>query len=148
MHCSPGSAGANGIKAGDGALYVTNTDRALVLRAPLGLDGSPTAALETIAENLRGDDFALDADGDLYITNHIHNTLIRLKQSGERLAIAGPAQGMAGSTACIFGIGDNDRTTLYVTTTGGIVMPLDGVVQEAKLVRLDVGIAGRPIAFF
>ena len=86
--------------------------------------------------------------GALYITNHIHNTLIRLKQSGERLAIAGPAQGMAGSTACIFGISDNDRTTLYVTTTGGIAMPLDGVVQEAKLVRLDVGIAGRPITFF
>ena len=139
--------GANGLKTGKGALYITNTDRALVLRAPLDSSGKLEGSLEVIAENLRGDDLALDVDGTLYITNHIHNTLIRLRQNGERIAIAGPAQGMAGSTACIFGIGEEDRACLYVTTTGGIVMPLDGVVQEAKLVRLDVGVAGRPIAF-
>ncbi len=136
--------GANGIKLGDGAMFITNTDRALVLHAEMGDDG-PTGVLTVVAEHLRGDDLALDADGDLYITNHIHNTLIRLKPGGERVAIAGPDQGMAGCTACVFT--PDDPTGLYVTTTGGIVMPLDGVVQEAKLVRLETGVRGHPVAF-
>jgi sugar lactone lactonase YvrE len=140
--------GANGIKATDDALYITNTDRALVVKAPLDATGIPVGTLETVAENLRGDDLAVGSDGDLFITNHIHNTLIRLKPDGTRLAVAGPAEGMAGSTACVFGTAPNDRTSLFVTTTGGIVMPLEGVVQEAKLVRLDVGTTGRPITFF
>ena len=136
--------GANGIKLGDGALFITNTDRALVLRAELGGDG-PTGGVATVAEHLRGDDLALDESGDLYITNHVVNTLIRLRRNGERVAIAGPEQGMAGSTACAFH--PADPTGLYVTTTGGIVAPLDGVVQEAKLVRLEAGVRGRPVAF-
>jgi hypothetical protein len=134
--------GVNGIKAGDGALYLTNTDRALVMRAPFGPDGL-SGELEVLAERLRGDDLALDVRGNAYITNHIHNTLIRLSITGERIAIAGPSEGMAGSTACTFH--SADATALYVTTTGGIIMPVDGVVQEAKLVRLEVGIGGRPI---
>lgn len=136
--------GANGIKAGHGALWITSTDRALVLRAPLGPDG-PTGTAETVAERLRGDDLALDVDGDLYITNHIHNTLIRLRRNGARTAIAGPAEGMAGSTACAFGTRPEESSALFVTTTGGMIMPLDGIVQEAKLVRLEVGARGLPI---
>lgn len=136
--------GVNGIKAGDGCLYLTNTDRALVLRADLTGSGEITG-LTVIAEALRGDDLAVDAAGRLYVTNHIHNTLIRIDQNGAgRVAIAGPVQGMAGSTACAFH--PADPGALYVTTTGGVIMPLDGVPQEAKLVRLDVGAGGRPLA--
>lgn len=136
--------GANGIKADETSLYITNTDRAIVLKASLGSTG-PTGHLVITAEHLRGDDIALDVAGNVYITNHIHNTLIRLSPIGDRVAIAGPDQGMAGSTACAFR--PTEPTALYVTTTGGIVMPFGGVVQDAKLVRLDVGVAGRPIPF-
>ena len=96
-----------------------------------------------------GEDSAHTAsDGNLLITNHIHNTVIRLDPStGKRTAIAGPDQGMAGSTACAFGTAPGDRASLFVTTTGGIVMPLDGVVQEAKLVRLETGVTGQPVTF-
>ena len=138
--------GANGIKAGDDALWITNTDRALVLRAELGPDG-PTGALDVVAEHLRGDDLALDSDGNLYITTHVHNTLVRLGPDGTRVALAGPDQGMAGCTACVFGPGPDDASALYVTTTGGLIMPLDGVVQEAKLIRLQVEATGRPVTF-
>ncbi len=137
--------GANGIKAGDASLYITNTDRALVLQAPMKPDGGLTGELVVVAEHLRGDDLALDLAGNLYITNHIHNTLIRLSPAGHRVAIAGPDQGMPGSTACAFR--PTEPGALYVTTTGGMVMPLNGVVQEAKLVRLDVGESGRSLPF-
>jgi sugar lactone lactonase YvrE len=135
--------GANGIKFGDDGLYITNTDRALVLRARFA-DGV-LGPLGGVAEHLRGDDFALDRAGNLYITNHIHNTLIRLGANGARTAIAGPDQFMAGSTACSFH--PDHPGSLFVTTTGGMIMPLDGVVQPAKLVRLEVGATGRIIGF-
>ena len=63
---------------------------------------------------------------------------------GRRVALAGPEQGMHGATACAFGVGTDD-TALFVTTTGGIVMPVDDVPREAKLVRLDVARRGRPL---
>jgi len=134
--------GANGVKPGDGCLYITNTDRALVLCAELSSRGD-VSRLDVIAEALRGDDLAADAEG-LYVTNHIHNTLTRLDpDGGNPLAIADPEQGMPGSTACVFH--RDDPGALYVTTTGGLIMPLNGVPQKAKLVRLEVGAAGRPL---
>ena len=135
--------GVNGIALGDDALWLTNTDRAVVLRAGLGADG-PDGSVDVAAEHLRGDDIALDEDGSVYITTHIHNTLVRLDPDGRRVALAGPEQGMHGATACAFGVGTDD-TALFVTTTGGIVMPVDDVPREAKLVRLDVARRGRPL---
>jgi len=135
--------GANGIKAGDGCLYITNTDRALLLRADLSSSGDVTA-ISILAEGLRGDDLAVDAIGRLYITNHIHNTLIRVNADGSaRVAVAAPAQGMAGCTACAFHPGEPGA--LYVTATGGVIVPFQGVPQEAKLVRLEVGMDGRQL---
>jgi hypothetical protein len=58
------------------------------------------------------------------------------------VSLGGAAEGLAGSTACAFGRHGYERGALYVTTTGGIVMPPNGVLQSAKLVRLDVGALG------
>ena len=138
--------GANGLKADDTSLWITNTDRAIVLRAELGGDGS-VGPLSVVAEHLRGDDLALDTEGNAYITTHIENTLVRLAPDGERHVLAGPEQGMAGSTSCAFGTAPEERTSLFVVTTGGAIMPYQGVAQPAKLVRLDVGVAGRPVGF-
>jgi hypothetical protein len=136
--------GVNGIKVYDGAVYVTNTDRALVIRVPIQPDGTAGEPF-VVAEHLRGDDLAFDRDGNCYITTHIHNSLVRLTPHGDRVALAGADEGMAGCTACAFGRTDRDAESLYVTTTGGLIMPLGGVVQEAKLVRLDIGKPGYPI---
>jgi hypothetical protein len=144
ISADPMMPGVNGIALGDDALWMTNTDRALVLRAALGPDG-PDGSVDVAAEHLRGDDIALDDAGSLYITTHVHNTLVRLTPDGERVALAGPEQGMHGSTACAFGAGAEDDA-LFVTTTGGIVMPVDDVPRTAKLVRLDVARSDRAAA--
>jgi hypothetical protein len=138
--------GANGLKADDTSLWITNTDRATVLRADLGGDGS-VGPLRVVAEHLRGDDLALDVDGAAYITTHIENALVRLAPDGARHVLAGPEQGMAGCTSCAFGTAPDERASLFVLTTGGVVQPYQGVPQEAKLVRVDVGVRGRPVAF-
>jgi sugar lactone lactonase YvrE len=136
--------GANGIKRFADHVYVSSNSRALLFRVPVQADGS-AGELELIAERLRVDDFAFDATGNLYLATHIGNSLDRLTPSGERVSIAGVEQGMAGSTACAFGRTHTDRTSLYVTATGGIFGPPAGGLQPAKLVRLDAGVEGAEI---
>ncbi len=133
--------GVNGIKVFGGKVFVTNTDRALILEIPINADGS-AGVIKVIADGLRGDDMAFDARGNLYVTTHIHNSLVRLSPTGERIAIAGPEQGMPGSTSCAFGRRAVDQDQLYVTTTGGLIMPFEGKPQEAKLVQVSVGQRG------
>lgn len=126
--------GANGIKAWRDEVTVSSTGRALLLRVALAADGTAGQA-HVLAERTRVDDLAYDAQGALYLTTHIGHSLDRLDRDGSRVTLAGPDQGLAGSTACAFG----HDGALYVTTTGGIVGPIDGVVQPARLVRLALG---------
>lgn len=136
--------GANGLKIHGGYVYVSNTDRALLLRFPLRPDGS-AGPIEVVAEHLRADDFAFDTAGNAYLTTHVENTLVRLAPDGTRLALAGPAEGMPGSTAIVFGRAPHDATAAYVTTTGGILAPYERTLQPAKLVRLELGVTGHPL---
>jgi hypothetical protein len=137
--------GANGVKRIADQVFVSSTGRALFLKADVLADGSAGAAT-LVAERVRIDDFAFDAACAAYLTTHIGHSLDRLDASGVRVTLAGPDQGLAGSTACAFGRAPGDSHALYVTTTGGIVTPPGGVLQPAKLVRLDVGAEGWPLA--
>jgi sugar lactone lactonase YvrE len=136
--------GANGLKLFDGHAYVTSNGRALVLRIPIDSDGC-AGPIETIAARLRADDLAFDVNGHAYLCTHIGHSLDRLGPKGDRIALAGVAEGMAGSTACAFGVVSGETEALYVTTTGGIIGPPGGVLQPAKLVRLEVGAHGAPL---
>lgn len=140
----PFTPGANGLKIHKNNVYVTNTDRALFLRIPILEDGM-AGDIEIVSEHLRGDDFAFSEDGRAWICTHIENTLEILDEHGARRAVAGPEEGMAGSTAIAFGRSPADRTAAYVTTTGGILSPYQGKLQPAKLVRIELGVAGYPI---
>ena len=70
---------------------------------------------------------------------------MRIDPSGTRTTIAGPAEGVVGATACAFGKAPGDEHALYVSTDGGFIVPHENVVQDAKLVRLEVGEAGWPL---
>jgi hypothetical protein len=65
--------------------------------------------------------------------------VFRLDTAGNRATIVGPEQGAVGATACAIGRAPCDENAFYVTTDGGMVAPCEGAVQEAKLVRLEVG---------
>jgi truncated hemoglobin YjbI/sugar lactone lactonase YvrE len=133
--------GVNGIKVFRGHVYLTSTERALVLRVPIDAAGS-AGAVEVLAERFIADDLALDVEGNLYLTTHVGNTLERLSPGGERARLAGPEDGLHGSTAVAFGRTAADLRTVYVTTTGGMVAPVDGRVREATLVSVEVGAEG------
>jgi hypothetical protein len=136
--------GANGIKVRQGWGWISVTDSDLLLRAEIGPDGSP-GPLETAASRLRADDFAFAASGALYIATHPAHSVLRLASDGSRSTLAGPEQGAVGSTACAFGRAPGDEHSVYVTTSGGLWAPYQGEVQEAKLVRLEVGEHGSPL---
>ena len=137
--------GANGVKRFGDHVTVSSTGRALLLRVAVQADGS-AGPLGVLSERLRVDDLAFDVDGAAYLTTHIGHSLDRFSPDGARITLAGPEQGMAGSTACAFGSGSHDRSSLYVTTTGGIFGPHNKMLQPAKLVRLDVGVVGHPLS--
>ena len=134
--------GINGIKVYNNFVYFTNTDRAQIYRIPILPDGT-AGQIELVADEFRGDDFAFSENGNLYVTTHIHESVVRLTSSnGERATIAGPQEGLQGSTAAAFGQTEGNRETLFVTTTGGIINPSDGVIRNAKLVKINVGERG------
>jgi len=136
--------GANGVKRYLDHVAVSSNGRALLLSVAVDASGN-AGPLTLLAERVRADDIAFDVAGDLYLTTHIGHSLDRRASDGTRIALAGPDQGMAGSTACAFGRRGAERSALYVTTTGGIVGPVDGILQPARLVRLDIGAEGYPL---
>jgi sugar lactone lactonase YvrE len=136
--------GSNGIKIREGWAWITVSGRKLLVRAPIQLDGS-AGAIEIAAGRLCADDFAFGMSGSLYIATHPEHTLIRLDPSGARTTLAGPEQGMVGSTACAFGRAPGDEKALYVTTDGGFLIPHETGIQDAKLVRVEVGESGWPL---
>jgi hypothetical protein len=141
---NPQMPGANGIKLSGSHAYFSVTDSNRIFRAAVQPDGS-AGPLSLYAGNLRADDFAFSACGSLYIATHPAQTVMRLGSDGKRTTIAGPAEGAVGSTACAFGRMYEDSAALYVTTCGGVYAPYRGVLQDAKLLRLEAGEAGAPV---
>jgi hypothetical protein len=133
--------GANGIKIRGGSAYITVSARYLVIRTPIQTDSS-AGRVETIWRDVIGDDFAFGEAGSLYVTTHPAQSLVRIDPSGKRATIAGPDQDMVGSTACAFGTAPGDETALYVCADGGFTVPREDGIQDAKLVRLQVGESG------
>jgi len=140
----PGYPGSNGIKIREGWAWISVSGRRLMVRVPIQPDGS-AGDIEIAATRLEADDFAFGMSGSVYITTHPEHTLVRLDPSGARTTLAGPEQGMVGSTACAFGRAPSDEKVLYVTTDGGFLIPHESGIEDAKLVRMEVGESGWPL---
>jgi sugar lactone lactonase YvrE len=159
--------GANGIAYYHGDLYVTNTDKGLVVRIPVEKDGSAGAPerwkqLEDVPESplagtafpIMPDGLALDVHGNLYLTILTRNAVVRLmgdtgaQQSIAVLASPGPVPSalfdMPASLA--FGTGAGEQQNLFVTNLGWMVRFFPtGKWPGAALVKVDAGAPGRPL---
>ncbi|MCJ1408647.1 hypothetical protein MMC19_002722 [Ptychographa xylographoides] len=140
----PYTPGVNGIKLHAGHLYLSNTDAKTFLRVAVSPAGTPAGEIETVFERCNIDDFAIDAEGDVYATSHVFNSVVKITRDGTRSRIAGGPQDaiVAGTTAAAFGRTERDATTLYVTTNGGMSNPVGGEVGQARLLALEVGAKG------
>jgi hypothetical protein len=83
---NPFPIGANGIVARDGAFYVTNTDKGLVVRVASAPDGSARAPQVVAGPDcgaLAGaDGLVVDGGGDLVVAVNRQNKLVRLASGG------------------------------------------------------------------
>lgn len=142
---NPMMPGVNGIKIHKGHLYLSNTDTKTFLRAEL-LSSNATeytaGKVEIVQEKLNADDFAFDEDGSAYLTTHVYESVVKLDAAdGERSTVAGGLGDIvcAGTTAAAFGRTERDRTSLYVTTHGGMSYRDQSEVGPARLLRVEVG---------
>lgn len=133
---------ANGIKYHNGSVYLSNTDAKLFLRAPISKDGAvaATGEVEVVEERLGADDFIFDADGSVYLATHVYQSVMKLAADGTRTRIAGGPEDpvCAGTTAAAFGRTPSDEHSLYVTTTGGMSLPVNGKLEPARLLKILV----------
>jgi hypothetical protein len=132
---------------------MTSSDRGLVLRVAVDKNTGRCVegSLEVVAEGFTGDDLAFDVRGSMYVATNPAQTVMKLdgiglfkenagdkKEELERTTILGgeEKEETAGPTAVAFGRGEEDREALYVVTTGGIINPVNGKVELARVVRL------------
>ncbi|MCP9837523.1 gluconolactonase [Cyanobium sp. N.Huapi 1H5] len=134
----------NGLKIHGQMLYASNTERMQLIQIPIQPNGQPGEP-EIFFEPVNLDDFAFDREGNLYGTTHIYNSVVKITPDRRITIIAEAEQGMAGSTALAFGAGAGDHTSLYVVTNGGLSFPLPSGLESARVVRLDIGIAGHQL---
>jgi len=134
----------NGLKIYGNTLYASNTAKMQIVKIPLQPGGEPGEP-EIFLQQVNLDDFAFDQDGNLYGTTHVYNSVVKILPNGSITTIAQAEQGMTGSTALAFGRGEGDRTGVYVVTNGGMSFPPPTGIGPAKVVRLEVGIAGYPL---
>jgi hypothetical protein len=97
------------------------------------------AATFPINFGAQADDFALDQKGNAWITSP-SDTLFRVTLEGDVTVIAGAANSTAllGCTSAAFGRTGRDRTTLYVTSDGGLAAPPPSGVKPGKLWAIDI----------
>jgi sugar lactone lactonase YvrE len=133
---------ANGLKRFGNVLYVSNTEKMLLLRVPIGTAHQPGEP-EIFVKQTNIDDFAFDVEGNLYGATHIYNSVVRITPDGNTTIIA---EDVTGSTAVAFGQRESDRTAIYVVTNGGMFLPPSTGVVPATVVRLEVTKAGYPLS--
>jgi hypothetical protein len=140
-HPEPPFPAANGIKRFGNTLYVSNTEKMLLLQIPIESEEQPGEPIIFLSST-NIDDFAFDNEGNLYAATHIYNSVLLITPDGTTTTIAQADQGVIGSTAVGFGRLPDDATSIYVVTNGGMFLPPEGGVVPANVVRLEVGKPG------
>jgi hypothetical protein len=132
--------GVNGVKIFGKYVYFSNTAKQSFCRVPVDTDAKATGPVEVVAEGFLQDDFVLTEDGSAYIVTHPTNTVVKVSPAGETVKIAGEytSTEVMGGTACAVGRTEEDKNVLYACTSGGVVMPVNGVIEPAKVVAIKL----------
>lgn len=133
-NAKPAPIGVNGLRALGQYLYFTNSNKRILGRVLLGGNQGP---YEVVAKDLdHVDDFALGDDGTAWVTGS--NTLLKIPPSGKATVFAGGLHKLAleGDTSAQFGRRPDDKKTLYITTNGGLLVPVKGKKVAGKVLAL------------
>jgi sugar lactone lactonase YvrE len=137
--------GANGIAYWQGVLYVANTEKGLILRIPIGVDGSPDEP-EILADSpdvYGPDGLALDVFGNIYAALVFQDKLVRIDpDDGSVTELATIDDGLDEPASLAFSTQKGDRQAVFVTNFS--VIPEDGGAGPA-LLKVEIGVPGMPL---
>ncbi|KAG8531955.1 uncharacterized protein KY384_003591 [Bacidia gigantensis] len=142
--------GINGLKLHGNTLYFTNSGLNTFNRVPIDLTtGAALGPATVIATGLTGkgiayDDFALSSDGKrAFLTTTGGNTVAEVDtETGGQRTVAGDFHSteIAQPTGAAFGRGKGQKGIVYVTTAGGIAIPVNGYEKVGgQLLAIHVG---------
>ncbi|KAK3299635.1 uncharacterized protein B0H64DRAFT_389184 [Chaetomium fimeti] len=149
MHYPPWASlqfGVNGLALRGGYLYWTNSFVAALYRIRMTDDGypAPGAVVEDVATVrslfVDGLVFGPGERDTLWAATNADNRVLAIGEDGEYTTVAGAPDEMtmAGAVAPRFGTLPGDEHTLYVSTSGGVVLPVNGTEFEGgKVVAVD-----------
>ncbi|KAK1992161.1 hypothetical protein LX36DRAFT_704266 [Colletotrichum falcatum] len=141
--------GVNGVRyrQEDGFVYFSVLTRGTLGRvpySPVGIreNSNTTKSIEVLAAaDTILDDFIVAPNGDIYATGAGYNVLYLVKAGSGRLTpILGALDSLTlpGPTAARFGRTKRDCHILYVTTNGGVALPINGTLTEpGKVIAID-----------
>lgn len=117
----PGFPGINGLQvASNNVLYAAVSAKGYVIAVQQlsnGAAGTPTI----VRSGINGDDFAIDREGNFFVTTHPFNTVERITSDfTQSRVIANASNGVLGAAAAAFGTSPGDTGNLYVVTDGGL----------------------------
>lgn len=141
--------GVNGIRVVGDTLYLANSGQSILVKVPIGEDGSEAGDYTVIAHNDgpvdHWDDFAVDSEGSIFAVTASGNTVVKVSPDGSKTVVAGGLNStdVAEGTSAAFGRGSCDSNVLYVTTVGGLLGPINGsVVIPGALVAIETDSRG------
>jgi hypothetical protein len=145
---SGGPLGINGvrlIRSGDTAtIYFSNQGAGIFYRFPLSISTlqkiGPIVAVKT---GVVIDDFALDPKkGYAYLAGSSLNAVLQLPLDGGNYSIilgGTDSTELPGPTSVVLGRGAGEKGTIYVTTKGGLLAPINGTYTEGgKVVAIEI----------
>jgi sugar lactone lactonase YvrE len=129
--------GPNGVKLFRGAVYISVTGAATLLRVPVMRDGS-AGIPEVYVSSFQVDDFAFGLDGSIFAATQTGN-IIRLHPNGSRTMMP---TGTLGDAAVAFGRTLFEFRDIYIVNNGGAFLGLPGGPLAASIVRLATNVPG------
>ncbi|MGO4885376.1 MAG: SMP-30/gluconolactonase/LRE family protein [Bryobacteraceae bacterium] len=132
--------GANGAEFDRGALYVSNTDKGLIVRIPVEQDGSagPPEVFVQSPLLVGADGVAFDVLHNLYVAVDYQNMVVEVSPSGAVTTLATATDGLDFPASTSFGQTSGQRVFLYWTSDGWNF-------GDPSLQKMDVGILGVPL---
>ncbi|PYH44069.1 uncharacterized protein BP01DRAFT_299267 [Aspergillus saccharolyticus JOP 1030-1] len=132
--------GVNGVRVWKEYVYYSTDSRSAVFRVPVGWEKTTkrvvaAGPVETVAQDVVVDDFAVAEDGTLYLMAIAENEVVRVTVDAGKEVLVGAKERreVAGCTSAVV---SRDGRRLWVTTNGGHIVPAEGGEEPAKVVEV------------
>ncbi|TGO65727.1 hypothetical protein BCON_0001g00410 [Botryotinia convoluta] len=134
--------GVNGIKISNSYLYWTNTAVGTLNKIKIASDGTPIGSSSVVVSNVpKADDFIFKSDGTIWVAQNQMDELSYVPVGATQATLVAGSNistTLAGVTSGHFGRTAKDANILYMATSGGLALPINGTVTVAgSIVKID-----------